>query len=196
MQTTEDFQISLLEIDGLTARYTLNNRQVIVYTSVFVHPGNFRLIIEISDLIDKYWKLEWGLQEFTGHLRDIQITSLNWPVYFNLLKKVIVEKKFELVEKDDSLIMNVDYPIGDAALKGRLSLNKMQIDREKIAKMIFKILDNSATQENVTEKRKRSESPSIRPAPVSSIGSVPKPIPANRQIKRRKTKQIGTKLAD
>jgi hypothetical protein len=137
-----------------------------------------------------------GLEDFERHVHESKANTSNWAAYFNLLKKVIADKKFEIVERSDVLRMSLDYPLGEAVLKGSFELKKLRINREKLAMIVFQILDEPRSLEPVPDKRKRSESPQIRQAPVLASSSVPKPVSTNRQVKRRKQKQIGTKLAD
>lgn len=196
MQNVEDFQRSILVMDGLFGKAMMGGRQVLIYSSIKAHPGNFIWSIQISDLIDKHFELEMGIEDFERHMEEIKANNSDWTAYFNLLKKVIVDKKFEIVERSNVLRMNLDYPLGEAILKGTLELKKRKIDRDRLAMIVFQILDEPRNLEPVPEKRKRSESPKIRQAPVLATSSVPKPVPPNRQLKRRKQKQIGTKLAD
>lgn len=196
MQNVEDFQRSILVMDGLFGKVMMGGRQVLVYSCIKAEPGNFTWSIQISDLIDKHFELEMGLEDFERHMEEIKANASNWAAYFNLLKKVIADKKFEIVERSNELRMSLDYPLGDAILKGSLELKKQRIDREKLAMIVFQILDEPRSLEPVPEKRKRSESPPIRQAPILATSSVPKPLSTTRLVKRRKQKQIGTKLAD
>jgi len=196
MQNVEDFQRSILVMDGLYGKGRMGGRQVLIYSCIKAQPGNFIWSIQISDLIDKHFELEMGIDDFERHLEEIKANTSNWTAYFNLLKKVIEDKKFEIVERSNVVRMSLDYPLGEAVLKGSFELKKLQIDREKLAIIVFQILDEPRSLEPVPDKRKRSESPKIRLAPVLASSSVPKPVSTNRQVKRRKQKQIGTKLAD
>mmetsp|Transcript_14889 Transcript_14889/g.27521 ORF Transcript_14889/g.27521 Transcript_14889/m.27521 type:complete len:193 (-) Transcript_14889:271-849(-) len=185
----EEFQKNIVQLEGSCRKLNLEGKHALLLLTVKPEPSNFTLTFKVSDVLERYWQVRWGLRDFVEHQRSMRVMQNDWAVYFTLLKTAVTSGKIELRLEGSDLAFVIHYAVGETTLRGECLLKAFP-ERSLIVDLVFDTFDSLTRV--ATQSLKRPRSPS--PQQLQSISSQPPPKKPKLRPTKKKPTKIGSKL--
>ena len=189
-ESTLQFQAALTDFSGHLAILKQAASKWVVRFSVLSDPTHFQLLITVSDASAHIWELQLSAELLQTHQTDLGLEQVDWGMYFKLLKAALVEKRVSVREAGGDLVLEVEYPLAQAKLRGSFPLRRTAADSKAITRFLLGALE-TALQPSEQLKRDRPPSPElVKDAPPRPV-AMHKPPPK----KRKKVTELGSKIS-
>lgn len=183
-----EYDRNVLILDGAICKIMASGVKVLISCKV-VYNGNARnLEISACDVKSNYWELDLTYSDFCGHLEQLGLMMTDWKTFFNMMRESFNQKLIMGEINNKELKIFVDYPMGEAKLRGTFNLKHIKNTAPQLlADFVFAYIEKI---EAMSLKRPREPSPQAKiKVPVAEpIRTKPK------IVKKKKPKQIGSKI--
>ena len=189
-ESTLQFQAALTDFSGHLSVLKQAASKWVLRFSVLSDPAHFQLLITVSDAAAHIWELQLSAAQLQAHQTDLGLEQVDWGMYFKLLKAALVEKRVSVREAGANLMLDVEYPLAQAKLRGSFSLRRADADNKAVMGFLLGALE-TALQPNEQLKRDRPPSPELVKAAPARPAAMHKPPPK----KRKKITELGSKIS-
>ena len=184
------FQTALTEFASFTGVLKTGPGKWLLSFTVLTEPGNFRLVIQATDGNVNMWESRLAASDLQAHQSDLGLEHVDWPMYFKLLKSALTEKRVSLHPAADDLVLELEYPLAQAKLRGSLRIRKAPGSGESGIKGFMMGCIERLLEPRENLKRERPPSPELRDPQRIPPVMVKPPVK-----KHKKVKELGSKIA-
>lgn len=182
-----EYNRAILHMEGTACKSLVSGVRVLISLKVIQDETPYSLEIAVTDVRGNYWELVLEYKDFEEHLNQLGAMQNDWGRFFNMMAQAFENKFVSGEVKNQAIDMFIDYPIGQAKLRGNFTLKHIKNPSPQlISNLVFSYIERLEIK---SLKRPREPSPEIKSQVVE-----PLKVKAKNLKKKKKPKQIGSKI--